>query len=344
MWHRNCLNTSPIGDRDASGEKRRTRNAEDQAYEAVEPPRKQQRVSYDTVGAPSPKKDSEKSMGATKKAKESVYTSAPLPECFSADDERQDQAVVSVPGLEDSDNEVLSKLTAILNVVRAGGSIAKATAYSATPNYHSDAETVAKSQMPPQEHEAWTTFNDGLWALPELDWDNNKLPPPTSAKSLKVARRRAEALNRLYKTDRAAEGHVVWITENKIELLPLIKAMARIIGAEINRVGGGKWSAIQLADLQSVNRIISVSAQICQKSISKVLRTKVAEVLHALESYRRQLQTSNSEKPASIETSGEGWNEDVGKLRNDTQNQMPFQFQVKKGLQRMWPSTPSSAF
>ena len=91
---------------------------------------------------------------------------------------------------------------------------------------------IARSQMPPQEYDAWTTFNDGLWRLPELDWDNDHLPPPTSAKTLKVARRRTEALNRLYKTDQAREGHVAWITQNKIELLPVIKAMVRVVGAE----------------------------------------------------------------------------------------------------------------
>lgn len=72
--------------------------------------------------------------------------------------------------------------------------------------------------MRPQEYEAWTAFKDGLWRVPEFDWDNricNQLPPSTSLRSLKVAHRQAEALNRLYKTNRAHEGHVTRITQKK---------------------------------------------------------------------------------------------------------------------------------
>ncbi|KAG8408026.1 hypothetical protein J3459_018262 [Metarhizium acridum] len=74
---------------------------------------------------------------------------------------------------------------------------------------------IARSRMSPQEYEAWTTFNDRLWHLPKIDWDNNQLPPHISPRSRKIARRRAEALNRLYETDRAQEGHVTWIPQNK---------------------------------------------------------------------------------------------------------------------------------
>jgi hypothetical protein len=185
--------------------------------------------------------------------------------------------VLPIPHLSDSPNELLSKLIAIADVLRAGKSIAKATAYSAALTQDRNAEKRAVSQMRPQEQESWTTFQDGLWRLLEFDWDNNSLPPPTSAKPLKTARRRAEALNRLYETDRAHEGHVVWITKNKIGLLHLVQAMARVIGEERNLVSGcGGWSPTQLADLQSINRILSISRQICQES--NVLQSEIADI------------------------------------------------------------------
>jgi hypothetical protein len=96
--------------------------------------------------------------------------------------------------------------------------------------------------MPLLEYEVWTTFKQRLWRLPEVDWNKNRLPPPTSSKSLKIARRRAEALNRLYETDQAHEGHVTWVTQNEIEFLPITKAMARVIGAGRNHVGGGEMA------------------------------------------------------------------------------------------------------
>lgn len=103
-------------------------------------------------------------------------------------------------------------------------------------------EMIARSQMPVLEYEVWTTFKQILWRLPEVNWNKNHLPPPTSSRSLKIARRRAEALNRLYEKDKAHEGHITWVTQNEIEFLPIPKAMARVIGAERYHVGGGEMA------------------------------------------------------------------------------------------------------
>ncbi|KAE9376496.1 hypothetical protein N431DRAFT_435804 [Stipitochalara longipes BDJ] len=149
--------------------------------------------------------------------------------------------------------------------------------------------------MRPLEQQSWTTFHDGLWNLPNFDWDNNTLPPATSAKPLKIARRRAEALNRLYETDRGHEGHVAWITKNQIGLHRLLQAMARVIGEERNLVGGhGGWSATQLADLQSINRILSTSGQIYRES--NVLRPEIADMQRVLGIYRHRLQALSSKE------------------------------------------------
>lgn len=121
------------------------------------------------------------------------------------------------------------------------------------------------------------------------------MPPPTSAKSLKTASRRAEALNRLYETDRAHEGHVVWITKNKTGFLHLVQAMARVIGEERNLVGGrGGRSASQLADVQSINRILSISGQICQES--NELRSEIADIQRVLGIHRHRLQALSSKE------------------------------------------------
>ena len=90
----------------------------------------------------------------------------------------------------------------------------------------------------------------------------NACPPAEStAIAVLIAFRCAQALNRLYKSDKANERHVAWLTKHRITYLPLIKAMARLIGAEINLTGGnGQCSATEFADLQSINRILSLSS------------------------------------------------------------------------------------
>jgi hypothetical protein len=70
--------------------------------------------------------------------------------------------------------------------------------------------------------------------------------------------------------------------------------MARVIGEERNLVGGcGGWSATQLADLQSINRILPISGQICQES--NVIRSDIADYQRALGTHRHGLQALSKE-------------------------------------------------
>lgn len=100
----------------------------------------------------------------------------------------------------------------------------------------------------------YTAYINGECRLPKIDWETNQLPPPTSLRTMKKYRRRVEALNRLYKTDRAHVGHVAWITQDcSPRLLPLLKVIDRIIGAERDLTKRGWLSASELADLQSIS-------------------------------------------------------------------------------------------
>ena len=208
---------------------------------------------------------------------------------------RQKSPVLAIPHPDDTIHQLSSKLIAIAKVIIVGESIAIATAFSAAPVQERSASKAVTSQMTPLEMEAWTAFTRGTWQLPEFDWDNNLAPAPTSPKSLKAAHRRAEALNQLYKTDRAHKGHVAWVTQNLIEVLPLIKAMARVIGSERNLVGGRDgWSPTQFADLQSINKILSLSEQICQGRGMTVLSSDIPGAMNVLRIKRRHLQALTS--------------------------------------------------
>lgn len=240
---------------------------------------------------------------------------------------------LSIPRPEDGVDEVIFKLTAILDAIRAGQSISQIMTNLTDPNQRKSPRIIAKNQMTPQEYEAWTTFNNGLWHLPEIDWDKNQLRPHSSLKSRQKARRRAEALNRLYKTDRAHEGHVTWIVQNEIWFLPLIKATARIIGAERSHTGGGKWHATQLTELQSVNRILSICTQICQGSKSKLLRSKCGETQSVLGNYRRTLQASRSRKSASSLAS----EEIIGQIEKRELDDSKIRIPPQCGIEKVFP-------
>ncbi|KAL8799638.1 MAG: hypothetical protein Q9182_005740 [Xanthomendoza sp. 2 TL-2023] len=101
-------------------------------------------------------------------------------------------------------------------------------------------------------------------------------PEPTSARPLKNAKRRAEALNRLYTTDQARPGHVVWFTRHHVYLLPLVKAVARVIGAERDICGGDKGAA--MAELQTVNAVLGVLGEVISNGKGGVDDNLIARV------------------------------------------------------------------
>jgi hypothetical protein len=177
-----------------------------------------------------------------------------------------DMEYLQIPQGDDCLAEVARKLTALAEAVRKGQSIAAVTNYAASMTQEREPMNTAVAEMTPQEHESWIHYTTGKYLLPKVNWNSDRDPAPTSTKPLRIARRRAEALNRLYNTVKADAGHSVWFTKHEVYHLPLVKAMARIIGAERNLLGGqNTLNATQLADLQTINRILSVSTEILKK-------------------------------------------------------------------------------
>ena len=202
---------------------------------------------------------------------------------------KSDAVILEIPRNQDTLIILYSKLTVIADVITAGKSIAVATGFSAAANQDHCAVEKALRQMGPWEHEMWTWFQTGSCTLPVMDWKSNIDLNPLSLKPLKIARRRAEALNRLYKTDQAQPCHSVWFTKNHLSHLPLVKAMARVIGSERELIGGGILTAIQLADLQSINKILSVAGQVVNRSASEPILPSINRAQRILASQRDTL-------------------------------------------------------
>jgi hypothetical protein len=170
---------------------------------------------------------------------------------------------IEVPTDYDSIATLSTKLTAIVQVVTSGGSVAASTNYAACPTPQRDAVKTAIAELDPTELNFYNYYVQGKYPLPEMNWDENRGPVPTSTRPLKTSRRRAEALRYLYKTDKADPSHAVWFTMNEGFHLPLIKAIVRIFGAQRNLRGGqDALDATQFADLQSVNTILEITARV----------------------------------------------------------------------------------
>jgi len=172
-----------------------------------------------------------------------------------------------IPQIGDTIKDLHRKLTALAEAVRRGESIAVVTNYVSSTIKERDPTKNAVAEMSEDERQVWSLYVKGKYPLPKIDWDVSRDRAPTSTKSHRIACRRTEALNRLYKTDKADPSHSAWFTKNELVHLPIVKAMARVIGAEKNLLGGQcALNATQMADLQSINEILSVSAQILEGS------------------------------------------------------------------------------
>lgn len=206
---------------------------------------------------------------------------------------KSDTIIMDIPRIGDNLITLSSKLIAISNVINTGQSVAIATAYSATPNQKPRSIQPEVDQMGPYEAKAWAGYHKGSITLPDINWETDIDSAPLSLRPLKIAGRRAEALNRLYQTDKAQPGHSVWFIKHHPVCLSLIKAMARVIGAERNLVGGGAWTATQLADLESINKVLDVTAQIVSGYASDPLLPLIARAQGILVSHRKTLRNLN---------------------------------------------------
>lgn len=202
------------------------------------------------------------------------------------------QARIALPSPDDTSSTLLSKLDQIVDCLAQGQSLAGATDYAKSTVSNHDAAEIALSQMTPQEYENWNAFLKGNIQLPTIDWDVNYGETPTSKKGLQKARRRAEALNRLYSCDRAQPSHSVWFTAHHILYLPLVKAMARVIGAERQLGQTNQIDMLDLADLQTIRDVISTSSPINQQcsSISKAQSNGINRKIQLLISHQRKIQ------------------------------------------------------
>lgn len=196
-----------------------------------------------------------------------------------------------IPEIGDSIALLNDKMVALGKVVDTRKSIAVVTEFAAVPVQRRDATKNAAKQMTPNELEWWQAYVENRFQLPKIDWSCDVGVAPIASKPLRLARRRAEALNYLYRTDQAEPGHSVRFVQEQPAYLPLLKAMVRVIGAERDLYGGQcTMSALQMADLQIINRILSLSGMILKANKRGSIPTGIGHTQRVLGSQRVQLQ------------------------------------------------------
>ncbi|KAK5019400.1 hypothetical protein LTR60_001139 [Cryomyces antarcticus] len=210
----------------------------------------------------------------------------------------------TLPHLHDTMDVLFEKLSALKDKTRRDPSVAAATDYLATTTKKQDTECKAVAEMMPDERQYYEAFKAKTLdpKLPVITWETDRGRIPKSARHLKSAQRHAEALNRLYCTDKAEICHATWFAKTHTGFMPLVKAIDRAIGAERDAVGGQTIAtAAQLAELQTLGYIISTTARIMYEDDRRTHRRAVNIILRELIESRKQLRKEIKRKQALTE-------------------------------------------
>ncbi|ABM92660.1 unknown [Curvularia thermal tolerance virus] len=162
--------------------------------------------------------------------------------------------VLPMPEPTDSLQTLSNKMRALAEVVERGASVARFTGMLGTPQGSRDAEEVGKLRMTDLEREMFDHWAAG-GVLPPIDWDKDMKKAPSSGEGMRRAQRRAQALNMLYKTDKAQPQHVMWYQDTYATIIPLLVAVTKVIGAQTDFLSGqDKLTDNEVAEVQTIGR------------------------------------------------------------------------------------------
>ena len=141
----------------------------------------------------------------------------------------------------------------------------------------------------PEQHyyKAWQAGK--ITTLPVVKWTVDRRDSPTSRRAVRKASRRAEALNHIYATDKAEPAHTVWFAEEHSMWLPLVKAIARLAGAERNKLAKTEGST-EMIELRTLRRIVRTWIPIIQQLSDGRLEKLASEQTSILQKEIKALQ------------------------------------------------------
>ena len=200
-------------------------------------------------------------------------------------------AALALPADVDTLAVLTTKLSSYLYVLHVKQNLAAATRSTFDEIVDHTPEARARVQMTPHELDYFKAWKVGtLNRLPSLDWDNDRGRTPTSKRPMKKALRRAEALNRIYQTDKAQPCHYIFFTEQHSCWLPLVAAIARIIGAERNQKSHLARAPGHGSQIRTLDEILQVSRRVLSRSEESLEKKTALEKLRYLDEAKKSLQ------------------------------------------------------
>ena len=217
-----------------------------------------------------------------------------------------------VPSADDDLETTAQKLESLANVVREGNSLALYTGLKLSSPQPRNAEAVAISQMSPIEKESYTDWKSKTTPVPPFDWEQNSAPIPEGAQSAKKMTRRAEIMDMIWERQCTTPEHASWLTYNMSGMLPLIKAISKVLTAQLQYqqqyqndplIQLGPMEAAEVETARSIIRVAQVNRQRELERIGKANKS-ITRAIEVLNSRVVDLERSESsgQKRSQVET------------------------------------------
>ncbi|KAF2858357.1 hypothetical protein K470DRAFT_272491 [Piedraia hortae CBS 480.64] len=197
------------------------------------------------------------------------------------------EQILQVPNPGDDMDKTMKIVQALSSVVDEGKSIAAATGYVLATNKPVPPEDAAMSHMTPEQELAYRGWKSGA-DLPQIEWTVSRVDVPGGPQSDAHFSKRAAAMRVLFKDQDIDQQNAVWLTFNAPDLLPLVKAVEKILNAERDSTGGQVGIKSQeLADYQTLRKVIGVASSNANKEMAD-LRAKMKAIMSSVERLQAQ--------------------------------------------------------
>ncbi|KKZ64770.1 hypothetical protein EMCG_09331 [[Emmonsia] crescens] len=151
--------------------------------------------------------------------------------------------------------DVVERMRKLARVVSDGKSVAVATWFEGAEYQERDPRKLAAMSSTPQELEQYDAWSAGGLCLPEFNWSMNVDDSPMSTSIVKSMQDRADAMNILWKTNKAKPHHALWLSDNWIVIVPLVSAVILVEKAKKDlKCGSQCFTADEMAEIQTIDK------------------------------------------------------------------------------------------
>ncbi|KAI9225335.1 MAG: hypothetical protein DHS80DRAFT_33807 [Piptocephalis tieghemiana] len=205
------------------------------------------------------------------------------------------QPLLSLPSHLDTLEELEEKMGKLIECVKQGYSLASATgSQELQGSYIENPEERAKSRMQDIELKLYRAWKGGRVPLPPYNSLVNSITTPIGINGQGKRMRRAEALDRMYGVRGSTVDNATWWITTYPELIPLINAISRVIGAEretIPLVHHQQVMPGESAEIRIIDSIVATSRHIINQHMAKVRNVvrRVNESISLIETRKRSL-------------------------------------------------------